>query len=186
MPAVGAVRTKVTAWLVQTPKNGAMQQAAVFCTFSDTPMARIQFTDFDDAVFGTALVCPPPLHPGAHTDNVQLLQLASLARFRFFEALGYRETNVEGVQIFVGDQAVQYKSEAFPDQSVEVQMAVRDIASKGFDLIYRLVDAQTGRLISLGKIGIVSVNRQTKRPCALPDVFKAKLLDLEPLAIANA
>lgn len=149
-------------------------------------MARIQFTDFDDAVFGIALVCPPPLHSGAHTDNVQLLQLASLARFRFFEALGYRETNVEGVQIFVGDQAVQYKAEAFPDQSVEVQMAVRDIASKGFDLIYRLVDAQTGSLISLGKIGIVSVNRQTKRPCALPDVFKAKLLDLEPLAIANA
>ena len=149
-------------------------------------MARMQFADFDDAVFGTALVCPEALHPGAHTDNVQLLQLASLARFRFFEALGYRETHVEGVQIFVGDQAVQYKAEAFPGQSVEVQMAVRDIAHKGFDLTYRLVDAQSGSLISLGKIGIVCVNRQTKRPCALPEVFKAKLLDLEALALANA
>lgn len=148
-------------------------------------MARMQFADFDDAVFGTALVCPAPLHPGAHTDNVQLLQLASEARFRFFEWLGYRETNVEGVQIFVGDQAVQYKAEAFPNQSVEVQMAVRDMASKGFDLIYRLVDAQSGSLISLGKIGIVCVNRQTKRPTALPDVFKAKLLDLEPLALVQ-
>lgn len=149
-------------------------------------MARMQFADFDDAVFGTALVCPEPLHPGAHTDNVQLLQLASLARFQFFAALGYRETHVEGVQIFVGDQAVQYKAEAFPNQAVEVYMAVRDIASKGFDLICRLVDSQSGHLISLGKIGIVCVNRQTKRPCALPDVFKAKLLDLEPLALVQA
>ena len=149
-------------------------------------MARIQFNDFDDAVFSTALVCPPALHPGAHTDNVQLLQLASLARFRFFEAMGYRETHVEGAQFFVGDQAVHYKAEAFPDQAVEVYMAVRDIGSKGFDLIYRLVDAQSGALICLGKIGIVCVNRQTKRPCALPDVFKAKLLDWEPLALLKA
>ena len=149
-------------------------------------MARIQFDDFDDAVFSTALVCPPALHPGAHTDNVQLLQLASLARFRFFEAMGYRENQVEGARIFVGDQAVQYKAEAFPNQAVEVQVAVRDIASKGFDLIYRLIDAQSGALICLGKIGVVCVNRQTKRPCALPAVFKAKLLDLEPLALLKA
>ena len=149
-------------------------------------MARIQFNDFDDAVFSTALVCPPALHPGAHTDNVQLLQLASLARFRFFEAMGYRENHVEGARIFVGDQAVQYRAEAFPNQAVEVQMAVRDIASKGFDLIYRLIDAQSGALICLGKIGVVCVDRQTKRPCALPDVFKVKLLDLEPLALLKA
>ena len=146
-------------------------------------MARIQFTDFTDAVFSTALVCPPPLHPGAHTDNVQLLQLASVARFRFFEWLGFRETNVEGVQIFVGDQAVQYKAEAFPGQAVEVHMAVRDMAAKGFDIVYRLIDSQSEQLITLGKIGIVCVDRQTKRPCAVPEVFKAKLLDLEPLAL---
>lgn len=149
-------------------------------------MARIQFNDFEDAVFSTNLVCPPPLHPGAHTDNVQLLQLASVARFQFFEWLGYRETNVEGVQIFVGDQAVQYKAEAFPEQLVEVQMAVRDIAAKGFDLAYRLVDASSGHLITLGKIGIVCVNRETKRPCAVPESFKEKLLELEPLSLVAA
>lgn len=149
-------------------------------------MARIQFTDFDDAVFGTSLVCPAPLHPGAHTDNVQLLQLASVARLRFFAGLGYRETNVEGMQIFVGDQSVQYKAEAFPHQAVEVQMAVRDMAAKGFDVIYRLVDSTSGQLIALGKIGIVCVDRSSRRPCTVPEVFKAKLLALEPLAALTA
>lgn len=148
-------------------------------------MARIQFTDFDDTVFRTALVCPPPLHPRAHTDNVQLVQLASTARLQFFEWLGYRETNVEGVQIFVGDQAVQYKAEAFPNQLIEVQIAVRDMGAKGFDLSYRLVDALIGQVIALGKIGIVCVDRQSKRPCAVPPVFKNKLLALEPLAVAQ-
>ncbi|MDO4591630.1 MAG: thioesterase family protein [Comamonadaceae bacterium] len=146
-------------------------------------MARIQFTDFDDAVFSTNLVCPPPLHPGAHTDNVQLLQLASTARVRFFAWLGYRETNVEGVQIFVGDQAVQYKAEAFPAQAVQVHMAVRDWAAKGFDLVYRLVDADSGQVITLGKLGIVCVDRQSRRPCAVPEVFKGRVLDLEALAM---
>lgn len=144
-------------------------------------MARIQFTDFDDAVFSTRLVCPPPLHPGAHTDNVQLLQLASLARLRFFAALGYRESDVLGLSLFVGDQAVQYCAEAFTNQSVEVQMVVRDVATKGFDMAYRLVDANSGSLITLGKIGMVCVDPRSKRACALPAPFKRQLLALEPL-----
>ncbi|MBF6630850.1 MAG: thioesterase family protein [Comamonas sp.] len=149
-------------------------------------MARIQFTDFDDAVFSTRLVCPPPLHPGAHADNVQLLQLASLARARFFAALGYRESDVEGLSLFAGDQAVQYRAEAFPDQSVEVQMVVRDMAAKGFDIAYRLVDVDSGSLITLGKIGMVCVDPRSKRPCALPERFKTQLLALEPLSMALA
>ncbi|MBQ0133214.1 MAG: thioesterase family protein [Comamonas sp.] len=149
-------------------------------------MARIQFTDFDDAVFSTRLVCPPPLHPGAHTDNVQLLQLASQARARFFAALGYRESDVEGLSLFAGDQAVQYRAEAFPDQSVEVQMVVRDMAAKGFDIAYRLVDADSGSLITLGKIGMVCVDPRSKRPCALPERFKTQLLALEPLSMVLA
>ncbi|MEZ2740281.1 acyl-CoA thioesterase [Comamonas jiangduensis] len=145
-------------------------------------MARIQFADFDDAVFAVQLVCPPALHPGAHTDNVQLLQLASQARCAFFAALGYRENNVEGVQIFVGDQAVQYKAEAFPQQVVQVQLAVRDMAAKGFDLVYRVVDAESGQPIILGKIGVVCVDRSSKRPCAVPERLKQRLAQLELLA----
>ena len=145
-------------------------------------MARIQLSDFDDFVFSTTLQCPDALHPGAHTDNVQLLQLASQARCAFFAALGYRENNVEGVQIFVGDQAVQYKAEAFPQQVVQVQLAVRDMAAKGFDLAYRVVDAESGQPITLGKIGVVCVDRSSKRPCAVPERLKLRLAQLEPLA----
>lgn len=149
-------------------------------------MSRIQFSDFSDAVFAIALKCPPPVHAGAHTDNVQLLQLASQARWSFFAWLGYNEINVEGAQIFVGDQAVQYKAEAFPHQAVEVQMAVRDMAPKGFDLAYRLIDAESGQLIALGKIGVVCVNRDSKRPCAVPEAFKQRLARLECLEAAAA
>lgn len=149
-------------------------------------MARMQFADFDDAVFSTDLVCPAPFNPGGHTDNVQLLQLASVARMRFFEWLGYRENNVEGVQVFVGDQAVQYKAEAFPDQAVAVHMAVRSMAAKGFELVYRLVDAGSGQVITLGQIGIVCVGRQSKRPCAVPEVLRARLQALESLSLLAA
>ena len=146
-------------------------------------MARILFEDFGDAVFCTEMVCAPALHPGAHTDNIQLLQLAAAGRARFFAALGYTESNVEGVRMFVGDQAVQYRAEAFPGQPVEVQMAVRDMAGKGFDLVYRLVARDSGVLIALGKIGMVSVDPVTRRPCDLPAVFRTRVQSLEPLAV---
>ena len=144
-------------------------------------MARIQFADFDDAVFATRLVCPAPLHPGAHTDNVQLLQLASQARMQFFAQWRWRENDVAGVRVFVGDQAVQYRAEAFPHQAVEVQIAVRDIAAKGFDLVWRLVDADSGTLQALGKIGVVCVDPHSKRPCALPEALRQRLQQLQPL-----
>lgn len=180
VPVLGAARTKVTACTVKTLKN--------WCNAANNAgdMARIQFNDFDDAQFHTDLVCPPPLHPGAHTDNVQLLQLVSQARVRFFAALGYRENNVAGVQIFVGDQAAQYKAEAFPGQTVQVQMAVRDRVNKGFDLVYRMVDVDSGQLILLGKIGIVCVDRQSKRPCAVPAALVAQLQALPALEAASA
>lgn len=193
VPVLGAARTKVTACTVKTLKNwcNAANNAGGAQHVRRTPavtgdMARIQFNDFDDAQFHTDLVCPPPLHPGAHTDNVQLLQLVSQARVRFFAALGYRENNVAGVQIFVGDQAAQYKAEAFPGQTVQVQMAVRDRVNKGFDLVYRMVDVDSGQLILLGKIGIVCVDRQSKRPCAVPAALVAQLQALQVLETASA
>ena len=149
-------------------------------------MARIQFSDFDDAVFVHALHCPEALHPGAHTDNVQLLQLASVARMHFFASLGYQERNVAGARIFVGDQAVQYKAEAFPGQAVQVQMAVRDIVPKGFDLAYRIVDVASAELIALGKIGVVCVSPTTKRPCPVPRRFLEQVQAMQPLLVAGA
>ena len=138
-------------------------------------MARIQMSDFAGAVFSTNLVCPPALHPGAHTDNVQLLQLASLARAQFFAAMGYRESDVLGVRVFVADQAVQYLAEAFPDQSVTIEMALGECAAKGFDLIYRMVDSSAGQLMVLGKIGVVCVDCSTRKPCTVPAALYAQL-----------
>ena len=144
-------------------------------------MARIQLSDFDDAVFAVAQQCPPASYPGVHTDNVQQLQLVSQARAEFFAHLGYTTANVAGVKVFVGDQVVQYKSEAFPLQMVEVQMAVRDVAAKGFDLAYRMVDARSQQLIALGKIGIVCVSSETHRPCQVPAELLQQLTHLQPL-----
>ena len=144
-------------------------------------MARIHLSDFDNAVFAVALQCPEALHPGAHIDNVQQLQLVSQARTAFFAALGYSTANVAGVKVFVGDQVVQYKAEVFPRQMVEVQMAVRDIADKGFDLAYRMVDASSQQLLALGKIGVVCVSQETHRPCVVPEVLKQRFAQLPSL-----
>ena len=53
--------------------------------------------------------------------------------------------------------------------------------AKGFDLVWRLVDADSGTLLALGKIGVVCVDPHSKRPCALPEALRQRLQQLQPL-----
>ena len=48
---------------------------------------------------------------GGHLDNALLLTLVSEARVRFFQSLGYHESNVQGLSLVVGDMQAQYLSQ---------------------------------------------------------------------------
>jgi acyl-CoA thioester hydrolase len=139
-------------------------------------MPRIQFQPADRYPFSTELaIYTAHINEGSHLDNVQLLTLVSEARVRFLHWLGYSQLDVEGRMFFVGDQAVQYRGEGFHGETLRIEIAPSDLADKGLDLVYRVSERASGRLIALGKIGLVCVDPASRKVCPVPPAFRHKL-----------
>ena len=139
-------------------------------------MPRIQFQPAERYPFATELaIYTAHINEGAHLDNVQLLTLVSEARVRWLRWLGYSQLDVEGRMFFVGDQAVQYRGEGFHGETLRIEMAAADLQAKGLDLVYRVTERDSGRLVALGKIGLVCVDPASRQVCVIPPAFRARL-----------
>ncbi|GAA6142369.1 thioesterase family protein [Hydrogenophaga sp. 5NK40-0174] len=143
-------------------------------------MSRIQFTLPEQYVFSTDIqIYISHVNQGGHLDNAQLLTLVSEARVRFFKALGWRESSVEGLAIVVGDIVAQYKSEGFHGETMRVRMVPDDFNRYGFDLVYSMDCLDTAREVARGKVGIVFIDPEARRPALIPKVFHERLAELE-------
>ena len=139
-------------------------------------MSRIRFDLPVHFVFATELpIYISHVNQGGHLDNAQLLTLVSEARVRFFKSLGHRESDVAGCPIVVGDLVAQYKSEGFHGETMRVRMAPQDFNRYGFDLVYCMDCVDTGREVARGKIGIVFIDRASRKPAPVPPAFLAQL-----------
>lgn len=140
-------------------------------------MARIRIDLPDRFAFSTAIaLLISHINYGNHLDNAQLLGVVSEARLRFLKSLGYTELDIEGVGIIVADAALQYRSEAFHGETMQVEMGATDFNEFGCDLVWRMADAETGREVARGKTGIVCIDPQARRPAPLPESVRARLL----------
>jgi 4-hydroxybenzoyl-CoA thioesterase len=101
--------------------------------------------------------------------------VVSEARARFFKSLGYSELDVEGVGIIVADAAVQYKSEAFHGEVLEVSMAANDFSKYGCDLPWVMREKASQREVARGKTGIVFFDYTARKVSTVPEPFRAKL-----------
>lgn len=145
-------------------------------------MPRLQFDLPDQFVFATDIqIYISHVNQGGHLDNAQLLTLVSEARVRFFKSLGYRESNVAGFPIVVGDLVAQYKSEGFHGETMRVRMVPQDFNRYGFDLVYCMDCVDTAREVARGKIGIVFVDVQTRKVAPVPAVFLTQTAQLLPV-----
>lgn len=146
-------------------------------------MSRIQFGLPEHFVFATQIqIYISHVNQGGHLDNAQLLTLVSEARVRFFKSLGWRESDVAGCPIVVGDLVAQYKSEGFHGETLRVRMVPQDFSRCGFDLVYCMDAVDGAREVARGKIGIVFIERATRKPAPVPVSFRAQLAALQPLA----
>ena len=142
-------------------------------------MPRIQFQLPEQFVFSTDIqIYISHVNQGGHLDNAQLLTLVSEARVRFFKSLGYTEGNVAGHPIVVGDLVAQYKSEGFHGETMRVSMVPQDYNPYGFDLVYRMEYLDTAREVARGKIGIVFIDRATRKVAQVPQAFVRKAQSL--------
>lgn len=150
-------------------------------------MARVQFDLPEAFIYTTDVqVYLSHVNQAGHLDNAQLLTLLSEARARFFKWLGCTEFDVgDDASIVVGDLIAQYKSEGFHGDVLRVELAPQDFNKYGFDLVFKMSQADSGLEVARGKCGIVFVHVDTKRPTPRPASFMSRLLAQAPgLAVA--
>lgn len=139
-------------------------------------MARIQIELPEHFPFSTEITLYlSHMNYGGHLDNALLLTIVSEARARFFQSLGYRELDVEGVGIIVSDAALQYRSEAFHGEVMVVRMSAAEFSKYGCDLLWCMNEQSSGREVARGKTGIVFFDYTARKMALVPENFRARL-----------
>lgn len=139
-------------------------------------MARVQFELPSHFPFTTDMpVYFSHINPGNHVDNAQLLSFVTEGRVRFLRWLGYTERDVEGYSLPVGDLVTQYITEGFYGETLSVRMVAGDFNKYGFDLIFQIAEKNSNREIARGKVGMVFLDKQTRKVTPVPDAFLERL-----------
>jgi len=135
-------------------------------------MARIKLSPFSDYPFS----CEIPLRVtdmnyGNHLGNDTLLSILHEARVRYFRSLNQSEMVFFGCGLIMADISLQYKSEAFAHEVLQVSVRPFDPGMTGFDLFYEVHSTSDNRLVALGKTHMVCYNYEEKRMVTLPESF---------------
>jgi acyl-CoA thioester hydrolase len=143
-------------------------------------MARIKI-DFPDTSL-TKISLPvriTDINYGNHLGNDALVGLLHEARVMWLNQLGWTELNIDGASIIMSDLAVQYLTEAFYGQQLEIELFSGDITAAGFELYYKVtVNSNNGIInIAKAKTGIVFFDYSSRKVRNMPESFKELLLN---------
>src|SRR6478609_2976938 len=100
-------------------------------------------------------------------------QYYEVGRVEAMRLLGfsYKEVEARGILLPVIDFSIQYKKPAYYDDEITVVTRLREKPT-GFRIPfeYECFNGES-QLLNTGKVTLVSVDKQTSRPCQLPDWF---------------
>jgi len=139
-------------------------------------MARIRISLPDTFLFRTTMpIRIDDINYGGHLGNDAVLTLAHEARVRYLKELGFTELDIGGAAILAADAAIEYKTEGFHGDVLDVDIGVADIERKGFDMVYRFASGRNGVEIARAKTGIVFFDRSSRKVVRVPPVFLEKI-----------
>ena len=138
-------------------------------------MPRVQIDLPDHFHFKTTLsIRIQEVNYGGHLGNDAVLSLVHEARMQFLDHFGFSEFDVGGVGVIMMDTAIQYKSEGFWGDEIEVDVAVAEMGNSGFELYYKLVNKTRNQDLAYVKTGMVCFDYDTRKVKRLPEAFKQK------------
>lgn len=112
---------------------------------------------------------------GGHLSNDAIMRLAHEARLQFLASYGYSELNTEDLGLIMIDAGIEFKSEAFHGDKLQIELAVDEITNLGFDIYYKFTNQKTHKLVALVKTGMVFFNYESHKKEATPENFRNKV-----------
>lgn len=115
------------------------------------------------------------LNYGAHVGNDNMLVLMQQARINFYRENGFTdEVSFEGrVGQVIADVLVLYKAEAFLGDVLSIQLAIADVTKYGFDILYLVLNKESGKEIARGKTGIVCFDYEKRKVAPIPERLRS-------------
>ena len=114
---------------------------------------------------------------GNHVGNDAFVSIIHEARMQWLKQYNYTELKIEGIGLIMSDLAIEFKSEAFYGDVVEVKLSVAEISRVSFELIYQLYAKRNAEniLLANAKTGMVCYDYVAKKVSAIPEKLKGIL-----------
>jgi acyl-CoA thioester hydrolase len=109
---------------------------------------------------------------GRHLGHMELIGLVHEARMRFFEGLGAREFDVDGLSLVVTELQATYAGEALHGQTVRIDTQVVATGRSAASFRTQLADAASGRSVAVVHVGAVFVERAAGKVRPLPATIR--------------
>lgn len=139
-------------------------------------MARIEISLPGEFAFFTNIpIRTSDINRGGHLGHDRILLILEEARTQFWNSLGYSLEGDKKISHIIVDAAIIYKKQAYYGQTLKVGIAVTDLTSRGFDLVYRVSDANSGTEIARAKTGILIYDYQKQKVTMVPGELRNKL-----------
>jgi len=144
-------------------------------------VARVKLELPEVFCFSTELdVRVTEINYGNHVGNDRMVSLIHEARLRFLREMGFGEFNIGGIGLMVSDLVVAFKAESFVGDVLNFEVGVTDFNKYGCDFIYRVSNADDGKLVTEAKTGIVFFDYDERKIAQVPKVFMDQLEKLAP------
>ncbi len=110
---------------------------------------------------------------GGHLGNDAVLALLNEARIKFLAQHGFTEMDIGGVGLIMANAVIQYKSQAFHNDRLLIEVAVCNVGRHGCDFAYRISNKETGKEIVRSTTGIVFFDYSRNKVAEVPEKFRA-------------
>ena len=141
-------------------------------------MARIKLVLPGHFTFSTTIpIRITDLNYGGHVGNDAILSLVHEARMQYLKSAGYTELQFESVGLIMSDAAIEFKSEAFYGDVLNVQVTAGEFSRVGFDLFYRFTKQEGEKevVVALAKTGMICFDYATRKIVPVPEGAIRKL-----------
>lgn len=110
-----------------------------------------------------------------HVNNAVYLTYFEIARTAYFSAVHGRRLGVEEFGVVVAEAHCRYRSPAYLDERLVVEVATVTLRSRSFELAYRITDEADGRLVAEGRTVQVAFDHGARRSTSFPPAFRREV-----------
>jgi acyl-CoA thioester hydrolase len=139
-------------------------------------MARIKINLPSKFIFSTDIpIRISDINRGGHLSWDSMFRIIDEARVQFWSRLDYPEAEGKKISHITVDAGINYKRQAYHGQTLRVEIAASEFTDKGFDLVYRVTEVDSGIEIARAKAGILCYDYQKQKVVPMPEELKNKL-----------